>query len=144
MPHIQTQFIWIHCYSTRFFFGGGGLSVALTTAFGASGNLLFAFSLWPSRLKGYVIRSLRRGVNVIFFPLGCYRSVVVTDVSGQPVGPIFSEDLYVSPETSVTTYHCCVTFQKSEDRIKSRLWVVCTLASSFFLCRGCEVLLHTS
>jgi len=32
--------------------------------------------------------------------------LVVTDVSGQPLGPIFNENLHVSPEISVTTYHC--------------------------------------
>jgi hypothetical protein len=41
---------------------------------------------------------------------------VVTDVSGQPIAPIFKGQA-VQEETSVTTNPCCITSPKSEDLI---------------------------
>jgi hypothetical protein len=38
-----------------------------------------------------VISGFRRGLNEIFAFLGCYTAyIVVIDVSGQPIGPIFN------------------------------------------------------
>jgi hypothetical protein len=39
-----------------------------------------------------VISGFRRGENEIFALLGCYAAYLVTDVSGQPTGPIIFLD----------------------------------------------------